>query len=281
MARQIKNLTELPVMSIEAWEDERRMRNVTQAGCEPLLASIEELGVMKDPIQVRRIKGEPVRYELMAGGHRLAVAKMLGWEMIPVSVWECSDTWAQLVEVDDNLARRDLSALDTAVFLKLRKEVYEAAHPEVASDAFKGNRYTGPLAPAAPSFTRMTAEKFGVTPRTIQRMLQAGAKLTDGEVQKLQAAAMPISGADLIALGKIDDLKKRAAVVDSFKDENHATLGDAIRAESSAETKEKLNPDEASLKALQKAFGAASKKARRNFVEDNQEDLIALLGLSE
>ncbi|WP_159966781.1 ParB N-terminal domain-containing protein, partial [Profundibacterium mesophilum] len=110
-----------------------RLRPVSEAGVLSLVASIGELGVMKDPIHVRRVPHRGGALELMAGGHRLEAARRLGWTDIPATVWTCSDDWAHLVEIDDNLGGSELGALDTAVFLAARKRIYEKLHPEAAS----------------------------------------------------------------------------------------------------------------------------------------------------
>ena len=47
----------------------------------------------------------------MAGAHRLTAARELGWETIKVTCWTCTDDFARLMEIDDNLAGAELTAL--------------------------------------------------------------------------------------------------------------------------------------------------------------------------
>ncbi|MBL9057471.1 MAG: DUF935 family protein, partial [Rhodobacteraceae bacterium] len=116
----------VPVADIDT---RNRLRPVSTAGVESIIASIGEVGVMKDPIHVRRKKGGQL--VLIAGGHRLEAAKRLGWIEIEAKVWvDVTDDWSRMMEIDDNLAGAELNPLDTALFLAARKEVYERLHPE-------------------------------------------------------------------------------------------------------------------------------------------------------
>lgn len=75
------------------------------------------------------------RFRLVAGGHRIAAAKLIGWKQISAKVRTREElaTDADLVrsEITENLARRDLSALDKAVDIARWREAYEAAQGEV------------------------------------------------------------------------------------------------------------------------------------------------------
>ncbi len=113
----------IPVADIEV-DAEHRLRPVSDAGVQSLMASIEELGVIKDAIHVRkkrRATGESL--VLMAGGHRLEAAKRLGWETIPARIWaDATDDFARLMEIDDNLSGSDLSNLELSVFLACQSQ---------------------------------------------------------------------------------------------------------------------------------------------------------------
>ena len=73
MAELLTTITELPLAEIKMGH---RLRPVSNAGLAALCASITELGVMKDAIQVRRKKDGSSH--LMAGAHRLEAARQLG-----------------------------------------------------------------------------------------------------------------------------------------------------------------------------------------------------------
>ena len=104
----------VPVADIHA---EKRLRPVSETALVSLMASIGELGVMKDEVHLRQVGGKNSRLVLIAGGHRLEAAKRLDWKAIPAKVWKCSADWARLMEIDDNLANAELDALELAIFL--------------------------------------------------------------------------------------------------------------------------------------------------------------------
>lgn len=194
MATLLKTITELTVGSIDMGT---RLRPVSEAGVAALAASIDQLGVMKDAIQVRRKKGKDV---LLAGAHRLTAARQLGWDTIEVKLWECTDDWARLIEIDDNLAGAELTALDTAIFLAERKRIYEKMHPEtVAGVAGAAARWD---ASDIMSFASATAEKFGLSKRHVERIVAAGSALDANDVRWLRAAPKPVTLTDLATIAK-------------------------------------------------------------------------------
>lgn len=192
----------VPVADIDT---RNRLRPVSAAGVESIIASIGEVGVMKDPIHVRRKKGGQL--VLIAGGHRLEAAKRLGWSEIEAKVWvDVTDDWSRMMEIDDNLAGAELNPLDTALFLAARKEVYERLHPEAKRGYAGGMARHGQLTDmmSVSSFATATAEKFGMTDRHVRRLIAAGAALQPGHVEQLRQSARPVSLADLQVIAKAD-----------------------------------------------------------------------------
>lgn len=60
---------------------------------------------------------------------------------------------------------------EVSIYLKQRKEIYEAKYPEARKGGNRGNQYTGgkPRQSEIISFSQATAAKLGVSPRTIQQ----------------------------------------------------------------------------------------------------------------
>ena len=63
---------------------------------------------------------------LMAGRHRLAAAKLLGWQTIPAVIMELGELDAELVEIDENLRRSELTILEEAQHYARRDEIMQA-----------------------------------------------------------------------------------------------------------------------------------------------------------
>lgn len=257
-----------------------RLRPVSEAGVESLIASIKETGVMKDAIHIRKKKDG--KLVLIAGGHRLEAARRLDWEEIEAKIWtDVTDDWARLMEVDDNLAGAEMNALDTAVFLAERKRLYEKLHPETRSDAFHGNQHTGKLASDIVSFATSTAEKFGLSKRQIERIVAAGSSLTRPEVTHLRAAKAPVTLKDLTEISRISEDHERSMVVLKLAGGNAKNAADARRKIEAEEGRtpavdpKKKSEDE--FRALAGAWKRAGAAARRRFrtevlgLEDDDE----------
>ncbi|MBD3738928.1 MAG: ParB N-terminal domain-containing protein [Pseudomonas balearica] len=254
----------------------QRLRPVSEAGVESLLASIEETGVMKDAIHVRKKKdGELV---LIAGAHRLEAARRLGWDEIEAKVWtNVTDDWARLMEIDDNLAGAEMNALDTAVFLAQRKEIYERLHPETkaATGAALVAKRWNPDTSDIVSFVSATSEKFGVSKRHVERMIAAGVKLAPNEVAQLRSAPKPVTLKDLTEIGRIGVVTERYDVVDRLASGRAKSAADARRAirleqEGKATVQD---PVDQQYMALMRAWARAGAKARKRFLFECEQDI--------
>lgn len=258
-----------------------RLRPVSEAGVESLLASIAEIGVMKDAIHVRQKKaGQLV---LIAGGHRLEAARRLGWEEIEAKVSaDVTDDWARLMEIDDNIAGAELNPLDTALFLAERKRVYERLHPETKAKVgaeLVACRWNTADTMSVASFAAATAEKFGMTDRHVRRLIAAGSRLDPRDVQLLRKAPRQVTLKDLGEIARIGNVAERYEVVETLAQGRAKSAADARRqwkAEQGLAAPVE-DPVEAALKALKSAWTRAPKEARRRFVRDHGEALAALL----
>lgn len=284
MAEILTSITELPVDGIDMGN---RLRPVSPAGVEALKTSIRELGVIKDAIHVRKIK-KGGKIVLLAGGHRLTAARELrdegtpGFDTIKVVCWTCTDDFAALMEIDDNLAGAELSPLDTAVFLARRKEVYERLHPEAKAQIGAGlvaKRWDTADTMSVVSFAEAIAEQMGISDRHVRRMVRAGLSLGSKEIMDLRRAPKPVGVVDLIALSKITETVTRYDVVDLLAKGEAKSAADAVKRVKASRGEGPAVPDptDAAHHRLNDAFKRANKAARRRFVEDWAEDLRDLL----
>ena len=104
-----------------------------------LAASIREVGLIQ-PVTVRSVSamhnGLVQRvFQIVAGHHRVAAARALGWTEIDAIVVQAEGHLeAELIEIDENLCRSELSVAQRAHYSKRRKEIWEALHPEPSAD---------------------------------------------------------------------------------------------------------------------------------------------------
>jgi len=252
-----------------------RLRPVSEAGVESLIASVNETGVMKDAIHIRKKKDGSL--QLIAGAHRLEMARRLGWVEIEAKVWtDVTDDWARLMEIDDNLAGAEMNALDSAVFLATRKAVYERLHPETKAktgSALAAARWNAADIMSVASFATATAEKFGMSDRHVRRMIAAGTALHPDQIHALRKAPRPVTLAELQALSKVDAARRNEAVR-GYTSGEFKKLSQALKPTIATVDKD---PVEGAIKALRTAWQRAPKEARIRLLKDQGKVIFDLL----
>ena len=218
-----------------------RIRPVEPAWADAIAASMEEMG-QKTPIVVRPLPDG--KFDLVAGAHRLEGAKRNGWSEILASVEALDDLQARLVEIDENLMRRELGPLDRALFLAERKRVYLELCPETghgkAKKPKKGSEEekTQSLRLLLPrSFKATVAEKIGMSERSIQLSLLIAEGLDPTLIEKLRASPIVDNQAALQALAGMSPGEQRAVVI-AFAEDGCTTLAAAKRRAGLAEDRE-------------------------------------------
>ena len=108
---------------------------------------------------------------LIAGYHRLEACKELGWQTIPAQIIKTDKLNAELIEIDENLIRNELTVLERGEVLRRRKEIYETMYPESKAVTVRGGPGRGHKTNeiiSLVSFSEDTATKTGFSSRTIQ-----------------------------------------------------------------------------------------------------------------
>lgn len=257
----------------------RRLRPISEAGVESLIASIRETGVMKDAIHLRKKKDGSL--VLIAGGHRLEAARRLGWEEIEAKIWtDVTDDWAAIMEIDDNLAGAEMNPLDTAVFLATRKQVYERLHPETRAGVAGGLARQG-SANELSSFAEATAQKFGMTARQIQKIVAAGSRLGPDEVAQLRAAPRQVTLKDLTEIAKIGAPTERYDVVRQLAEGSARSAAEAWRAVKRGDEAPIKDPVDDAFKTMLAQWLRAPMAARRRLVDELADQLRPMLAFHD
>jgi ParB family chromosome partitioning protein len=191
-----------------------RLRPVDPDHAAFIAASIEAVG-LKHPIVIRPA-GDG--YKLTIGAHRFAAFKLLGWTELVVGdqaiIREEAEEDAKISEIDENLARHELNALDRAVFLAERRRLYEEKRRVAAkggdrkSDAFKSQSLRIDL---SPRFTEDVAERVGLSERTVQLALRIASGLDREAMAALRGTKMERNQQELLALVELSAAQQRAA----------------------------------------------------------------------
>ncbi|MBY6127858.1 ParB N-terminal domain-containing protein [Qipengyuania aquimaris] len=170
-----------------------RLRPLDEDAVKELAKNISGLG-LQTPITVRKEgEGEEARYHLVAGYHRLAAAKRLGWPRIECRLFDGTANEAFLWEIAENLHRANLTKkqrddhirqyAEGQLKIKAEREAMEAA--KAAEEAKKQGKPVKPSQTAKVSgpdkggrgkkgIVTETAEALGIGKDTVRRALAAG-----------------------------------------------------------------------------------------------------------
>ena len=183
-------------------------RDAKPKGVEELARSIQALGLL-NPIIVTEDN------TLIAGLHRLEAVKKLGWTEIECTVSSMDGLQAELAEIDENFVRTNLSHRELGDLLLHRKELYEALHPETRQGQRNGQTAkSGKLPFLEPKpFAQDSADKLGVSRRTVERLVQTAANLTPEAKQAIQNAGTKITKGAALNISRLPpDQQEEAAV---------------------------------------------------------------------
>jgi ParB/RepB/Spo0J family partition protein len=244
-----------------------------------LVESIASVGLLS-PIIVRRTyaSGSDI-LTLVAGRHRLEAMKRLGRQEIECLVVSDGDLQAELMEIDENLCRAELSPAQEAAAIARRKEIYLALHPETAAGKSQAAAMNAKLGRGdvtdkmSPTFTKATAVVSGKTQRSIERAAARGAAIEAKHLKKLVGTSLD-KGAELDALARMPVGARQELI-------NRAAKGEIVTARTGRSSNEKdarpvrpgVNPadanqdddEDAQFARLEAAWNAASDAVRGRF----------------
>ena len=96
-----------------------RMRELDENKVDEIVASYESIGQI-NPISVDE------NYKLLAGHHRLAAAKKIGWLQIEIKLFKEKDLNDKLIEIDENLIRNELCYISASEHILERELILES-----------------------------------------------------------------------------------------------------------------------------------------------------------
>jgi len=248
-----------------------RLRSVDESYARLLAENIAQVGRLRQPIEVRRAKGKKAgSFVLIAGGHRLRAAQMMGWEAIDAFVFDADDDEARLAEIDENLVRHDLNPLDRAVFLAQRKEIYERLHPETKRGGDRRSEKSKGHDDRLIGFSRDTAQRSGLSDSTIRRAVFIAGKLAPDVRASLPGTDLSRRQSELLALAKLGHAEQRQALA--------LLLGESPKAQSMAAAiklikgvRESDQSADAGYLALVAKWGRATARERQAFLAHLRE----------
>ena len=267
-----------------------RLRPVLDdAKVEAIAASLAAIGLTA-PILVR-CADRADAYTLVAGAHRLEAARRLGWELIDARIVDGPPERTRLMEIDENLARADLSPLDRARFLAERKRVYEPLNPgsrhggdRSGAAAGTNERQTDKMSTCSPadesdpeaqpgivavrSFAADAGDLCGFSERTVRRAVEIGEGLADDVAAALAETHLAHREGDLRAIARMPHDEQRELIRDiRALDEPPRTLRDVRPPEAAPEPGEAaMEAAPAALEALQRLWLRVDDDIRDRFL---------------
>lgn len=180
-----------------------RHRALSEDAVQRLSASMKAIG-LRSPITVRVVNdyvtpdgeicdGVPL---LIAGRHRLAAAKVLGWSHIEAFDVDDDDITAELWELSENLHRLDLTKEQRDEHIRRYAELLEARREVVVQNDKQPK--SGPKGGRPVSVTTQIAQDTGLSHQTVRRALnpkpaaapEPKAPLADHDVVTVQFNAL-------------------------------------------------------------------------------------------
>ncbi|MGD9580432.1 MAG: ParB/RepB/Spo0J family partition protein [Vampirovibrionia bacterium] len=196
---------------------------------EALKNSIREVGLL-NPITIYK------NCALVAGYHRLEACKALGWTQIPAVNIDNDNLKAEQAQIDENIIRNKLTALEMAEQLLRRKEIYEIKYPDSTKAAITSQnlkQFTEkPLSGlSVDSFIEDTAFKIGRSKTSIKDYVQIGRKISDEIKELIRGSLLEDRKTDLLKLSRIDDIDRQRELVEGIINGEATTISGLIRKE--------------------------------------------------
>lgn len=240
------NGIKMVTMPISAILIEKRMREVDEKKVQEISESMGEIGLLH-PIVINSSN------KLIAGAHRLAAARLLGWTEIKCSVVNLEGLDLELAEIDENLKRNDLHYTDQAMLDKRRKEIYLLKYPETkvgiaqskamnAKKKGKKGRHvrvdsTSTSEPEIKpkSFVEDTSDKTGQSESTVKQSVQMATNIIPEAMPVLKENDIPKKDALVLARETPENQKK---IIEKIKKQPQAKKS-VIRAKEQLSHEEK------------------------------------------
>lgn len=206
------DIERIPLRTLKASGQPRPL--ITEA-VDKLAASIREVGLIQ-PISVRCVPvmdgGVAVDgYQIVAGHHRVAAARALGWTEIDAIIVDAGEhLQAELIEIDENLCRAELTASQRAQAIRRRKQIWEALHPAETGGtscptSLADGRQSGPQ--HQKQFAADTAAVSGESKRDVNRHLARADAIGD-DLERVTGTSLD-KGVELDALAKLPEPERK------------------------------------------------------------------------
>lgn len=149
-----------------------------------------------NPIIVKKA-GE--KFRVIAGRRRFSALKHLSAEKpikAKVMIVDLDELQEELITIDENIQREQLSDIEFDEAIYRRKQIYEELHPETKQHT-AGAVAANKKGKGAPAFSKDAAKKLKVSRRTIEKSISRAARASEG-LKKARAQGLLQSKVDML-----------------------------------------------------------------------------------
>jgi ParB family chromosome partitioning protein len=261
-----------------------RKRGIDASNVDRLAKSIDSIGLL-NPVVVRDASDlaiSPADHGgacvLVAGLHRLEAVKKLGLESIECRVVTDSDLQVELMEIDENLCRAELTPAQEAASIARRKKIYLALHPSTGAGKSQAAGMNAKLGRGdvgekfSPTFAQATAVVSGKNRRSVELAAARGQAINTENLDKIVGTSLD-KGVELDALAKIPAVERDELIDRAAKGEKVSARAalKAVEVSTKQEVEASVPPvvstqeEETQYQALEAAWSAASDMVRNRF----------------
>jgi hypothetical protein len=197
-------------------------RPISEPTVESLMHSIRRLGLLQPIIVMAAKINRGVLcdgWRIVAGHHRVEACRRLGLTDIEATVMPAASLLeTELIEIDENLCRAELTPAQRAAAIKRRKQIWEALHPNTGgADCATGRRADGKFGDGQQQFAAETAGVSGESKSQINRHLARADALGD-DLASVAGTSLD-KGVELDALKSLPQAERQALIACARKGE--------------------------------------------------------------
>ncbi|MCT4642054.1 MAG: ParB/RepB/Spo0J family partition protein [Bacteriovoracaceae bacterium] len=223
-----------------------------------LKKSIETVGLI-NPLVINN------KNELIAGGRRYKALRELGYSHVNVVIVEKDEKEQELISIDENLVRKDLTKIEFEKCLSRGKEIYEEIYPQAKKVAQEDlttpqdNEIQVELPNDRRSFIDITAQKTGLSKKVIKSAIDRDEKSSKAVKELRKNGELNASQAnEIIKLEKEEQEK----IIDLVKEKSAKEIKDIVKSVSQKGVDQTIE-EVISKPSLSKEYKSAATLAKR------------------
>lgn len=214
-------------------------RSIDQDKIRSLASSIRDLGLLS-PIVITTTN------VLVAGNHRLAAARSLGWKTIRARIVLDDELWNELATIDENLIRNELSTLEQGEHLLRREKILAALGKRAQSGENQyttmsgagytsgaitrsgGAYYAPPLSPESKVTTYTIAKDMGCATRTVQERMKIARDISEEVRDTIRNTEIAGNKSELLRLAKVKDPVEQMKIAQTVVNGDVKTVKESV-----------------------------------------------------